>query len=132
MKRAYDASFIDLKLVSDFEKLYQKLGEFFEEEKPALIHGDLWGGNYLISSAGKPFLIDPAVSYGFREFDLAMTQLFGGFSDGFYQAYQEEFSLQADWQQRMDLWNLYPLLLHLNLFGLSYLRQVRSALEKFI
>ncbi len=132
VKLAFDASFIDQKLVSDFEKLYQKLGELFEEEKPSLIHGDLWSGNYLISSAGKPYLIDPAVSYGFREFDLAMTHLFGGFSADFYQAYQEAFPLHSDWQQRVDLWNLYPLLLHLNLFGLSYLGQVKVGLKKFI
>ncbi len=132
VKLAFDASFIDLKLVSDFEKLYQKLGGFFEEEKPALIHGDLWGGNYLISSEGQPYLIDPAVSFGFREFDLAMTHLFGGFSADFYQAYQEGFSLQQGWQQRVDLWNLYPLLLYLNLFGTGYLGQVKSALKKYV
>jgi protein-ribulosamine 3-kinase len=132
VKLAFDASFIDQKMVSDFESLYQKFGELFEEEKPALIHGDLWGGNYLISSEGKPYLIDPAVSYGFREFDLAMTHLFGGFSADFYQAYQEEFPLQPNWQQRIDLWNLYPLLLHLNLFGTGYLGKVKSALKKFI
>ncbi|MEX8547255.1 MAG: fructosamine kinase family protein [Mucilaginibacter sp.] len=132
VKLAFDASFIDQKLVSDFENLYQKLGGFFEEEKPALIHGDLWGSNYLIGSEGKPYLIDPAVSYGFREFDLAMTHLFGGFSTDFYKAYQEKFPLQKGWQQRVDLWNLYPLLLHLNLFGTGYLGQVRSAVRKFI
>ena len=132
VKLAFDASFIDQKLVSDFESLYQKLGGFFEEEKPALIHGDLWGGNYLVGTEGKPYLIDPAVSYGFREFDLAMTHLFGGFNADFYQAYQEEFPLQKGWQQRVDLWNLYPLLLHLNLFGTSYLGQVKNALKKYI
>lgn len=132
VKLAFDASFIDQKLVSDFEKLYQKLGGLFEEEKPSLIHGDLWGGNYLISSTGKPYLIDPAVSYGFREFDLAMTHLFGGFDADFYQAYQEAFPLQSDWRQRVDLWNLYPLLLHLNLFGMGYLGQVKVGLKKFI
>jgi len=132
VKLAFDASFIGQKLVSDFEKLYEKLGDFFEEEKPSLIHGDLWGGNYLISSEGKPYLIDPAVSYGFREFDLAMTHLFGGFSADFYQAYEEEFPLQANWQKRIDLWNLYPLLLHLNLFGTGYLGQVKNGLKKFI
>lgn len=132
VKIAFDASFIDQKMVSDFGSLYQKLGELFEEEKPSLIHGDLWGGNYLISNEGKPYLIDPAVSYGFREFDLAMTHLFGSFSADFYQAYQEEFPLQPDWQERIDLWNLYPLLLHLNLFGTSYLGQVKSALRKYV
>ncbi|MGI4804831.1 MAG: fructosamine kinase family protein [Janthinobacterium lividum] len=132
VKLAFDASFIDQKLVSDFEKLYQKISEFFNEEKPSLIHGDLWSGNYLISHEGKPYLIDPAVSYGFREFDLAMTRLFGGFNNDFYQAYQEAFPLQPDWQERVDLWNLYPLLMHLNVFGLSYLEQVKRGLRKFI
>lgn len=73
--------------MSDFDKLYQKLGGLFGEEKPSLIHGNLWGGNYLISSEGKPYLIDPAFSYGLRGFDLAMTHLFGGFSADFYTAY---------------------------------------------
>ena len=132
VRMAFDASFIDLNLVSDFESLYQNLSGFFDEEKPSLIHGDLWSGNYLISSEGKPYLIDPAVSYGFREFDLAMTHLFGGFSADFYQAYQESFPLQNDWQERIDLWNLYPLLLHLNLFGTGYLAQVKSALRKYV
>jgi len=132
VKLAFDAAFIDQKLVSDFESLYQKLGELFEEEKPSLIHGDLWGGNYLISSEDKPYFIDPAVSFGFREFDLAMTYLFGGFSADFYKAYQEEFPLQTDWQERIDLWNLYPLLLHLNLFGTGYLGQVKSALKRYV
>ena len=132
VRLAFDASFIDQKLVSDFESLYQKLDGFFEEEKPALIHGDLWGGNYLISSEGKPYLIDPAVSYGFREFDLAMTHLFGGFNTDFYWAYQEEFPLQKGWQERINLWNLYPLLLHLNLFGTGYLGQVKSGLRNYV
>ena len=132
VKLAFDASFIDQKLVSDFESLYQKLGGFFEEEKPALIHGDLWGGNYLVGTEGKPYLIDPAVSYGFREFDLAMAHLFGGFSTDFYNAYQEEFPLQQGWQERIDLWNLYSLLLHLNLFGTGYLGQVKVGLRKYV
>lgn len=132
VKLAFDASFIEQKWVSDFEKLYQKLPELFDEEKPSLIHGDLWSGNYLISNEGKPYLIDPAVSYGFREFDLAMTQLFGGFNADFYQAYREAFPLQVGWQKRVDLWNLYPLLMHLNVFGLSYLEQVKLGLRRFI
>jgi protein-ribulosamine 3-kinase len=115
-----------------FENLYTRLSGLFTEESPALIHGDLWSGNYLIGLAGKPYLIDPAVSYGNREFDIAMTTLFGGFAPEFYTAYHESFPLQQGWQQRLCLWNLYPLLLHLNLFGGSYLEQVRSCLKKYI
>lgn len=115
-----------------FDKLYTRLPELFNEEAPALIHGDLWGGNYLIRNDGKPFLIDPAVSYGNREFDIAMTTLFGGFSNEFYTAYNEAFPLAKGWQERVDLWNLYPLLLHLNLFGMSYLGQVRDNLTSYL
>lgn len=115
-----------------FDKLYTRLPELFDEEAPALIHGDLWGGNYLIKNDGKPFLIDPAVSYGHREFDVAMTTLFGGFSNGFYAAYNEAFPLVKSWQERVDLWNLYPLLLHLNLFGMSYLGQVKDGLGQYL
>jgi protein-ribulosamine 3-kinase len=117
--------------LTNFEKLYKKLPELFQEEPPSLIHGDLWSGNYLISEDEKPYLIDPAVSYGHREFDIAMTTLFGGFSNEFYVAYNEAFPLEKDWQQRIDLWNLYPLLVHLNLFGMGYLGQVRDCLNKY-
>lgn len=116
----------------NFEQLYKNLPHLFEEERPSLIHGDLWGGNYLISEDEKPYLIDPAVSYGHREFDIAMTTLFGGFSQEFYIAYNEAFPLTKGWQQRLDLWNLYPLLVHLNLFGKGYLGQVRDCLHEYI
>ncbi|WP_345952463.1 fructosamine kinase family protein [Mucilaginibacter sp. PAMB04168] len=118
--------------VKQFDRLYNIMSSLFEEEAPALIHGDLWGGNYLIANNGMPFLIDPAVSYGNREFDIAMTTLFGGFDKPFYDAYNEGFPLAHAWQQRLDLWNLYPLLLHLNLFGGGYLGQVKSCLQKYV
>lgn len=118
--------------IQNFEKLYERLPGLFQEEIPSLIHGDLWSGNYLVSVDNKPYLIDPAVSYGHREFDIAMTTLFGGFSNEFYEAYNHHFPLTKGWQQRLDLWNLYPLLVHLNLFGLGYLGQVRDCLRQFI
>ncbi len=86
VKLAYDKHLITLQDVSDFEQLYRNLPSLFTEEQPAFIHGDLWGGNYIITADGKPYLIDPGVSYGHREFDLAMTTLFGGFSNEFYLA----------------------------------------------
>jgi protein-ribulosamine 3-kinase len=116
----------------NFEKLYHRLPQLFNEEAPALLHGDLWSGNYLINIKDKPYLIDPAVSYGHREFDIAMTTLFGGYAKDFYQAYNEAFPLARGWQQRLDLWNLYPLLLHLNLFGKSYINRVKSALQHYL
>jgi fructosamine-3-kinase len=115
-----------------FDELYKKLPDLFTEEPSALLHGDLWGGNYLIGAEGKPYLIDPAVSYGNREFDIAMTTLFGGFDHVFYEAYNQEFPLLPGWQQRLKLWNLYPLLVHVNLFGGMYAKQVRENLSVFV
>ncbi len=115
-----------------FEQLYRKIAGLFPAEQPALLHGDLWSGNYMIDQQGKPYLIDPAVSYGHREFDIAMTALFGGFDRAFYNAYHEAFPLQPGWQQRVSLWNLYPLLLHLNLFGTGYLSRVKAALHQYV
>jgi protein-ribulosamine 3-kinase len=132
VKIAVDRQLLNSQDVQTFDKLYTNLSGLFTEEQPALLHGDLWSGNYLISTHGKPFLIDPAVSYGNREFDIAMTTLFGGFSREFYDAYQESYPLQAGWQQRAALWNLYPLLLHLNLFGSGYLKQVRDGVAKYV
>ena len=80
---------------------------------------------------GNAWLIDPAVYYGSREADMAMTKLFGGFDPEFYESYNETFPLQKEWQQRIDIWNLYPLLVHVNLFGGSYLSQVKSILNRF-
>jgi len=118
--------------IAGFEQLYKNLPGLFTEERSSLIHGDLWGGNYVISADEQPYLIDPTVSYGHRELDIAMTTLFGGFSNEFYTAYNEAFPLAKTWQQRIDLWNLYPLLVHLNLFGESYLAQVRDCLREYI
>jgi protein-ribulosamine 3-kinase len=131
VKTGIDKELLNRTDTANFEQLYKKLPELFSEEPSSLIHGDLWSGNYLISEDEKPYLIDPAVSYGHREFDIAMTTLFGGFSNEFYAAYNEAFPLEKGWQQRMDLWNLYPLLVHLNLFGMGYLGQVRDCLNEY-
>lgn len=115
-----------------FEKLFHRLDALLPEESPALLHGDLWGGNYLADESGDPVLIDPAVYYGHREVDLAMMQLFGGFSQEVFEHYQREFPLEPGWKERVDLHNLYPLLVHLNLFGGSYLQSVRASLKKYL
>ncbi len=132
VKIAFDKRLLNKTDVQNFDRLYSKLKNLFKEEPSSLIHGDLWGGNYLISTDEKPYLIDPAVSYGNREFDIAMTTLFGGFSESFYAAYNESFPLNKGWNERIELWNLYPLLLHLNLFGAGYLEQVREGVEEYI
>jgi fructosamine-3-kinase len=99
------------------------------EPQPSLLHGDLWSGNAGFIAGGAPVLFDPAVYYGDRETDLAMTELFGGFPRAFYSAYEAAWPLPAGYARRKHLYNLYHLLNHLNLFGGGYLGQVRSTLR---
>ena len=98
-------------------------------EPPARLHGDLWSGNVLVTDNNTPVLIDPAVYGGHREIDLAMMRLFGGFSSHVFGAYAEAFPLAPGSNQRVDLYQIYPLLVHLNLFGTSYLGAVERALN---
>jgi fructosamine-3-kinase len=114
-----------------FEKLMQKLPGIFETEKPSLLHGDLWSGNVLCDSNSEPVLIDPAVYYGHRSMDLAMTTLFGGFRQPFYEAYQYHYPLPKNYEEQWAVCNLYPLLIHLFLFGTSYLSSIRHTLQRF-
>ncbi len=102
------------------------------EEKPSVLHGDLWGGNYMVDSGGKPCLIDPAVYYGHREADLAMTKIFGGFDPRFYSAYNEYFPLPEGYDYRENIYKLYHILNHLNLFGSGYFSQAISLLNSYI
>lgn len=99
--------------------------------QPSLIHGDLWGGNYLIDTQSRPVLIDPAVYYGHREIELAFTELFGGFPAGFYDAYDEAYPLSPGYEERRPLYQLYHLLTHLNLFGESYGGSVDRILHRY-
>jgi len=101
------------------------------EEKPSLIHGDLWGGNYLVDESGLPCLIDPAVYYGHREAELAMTKLFGGFDKTFYEAYNETYPLKDGYEYRENIYKLYHVLNHLNLFGRGYYSQAISLLNYY-
>jgi protein-ribulosamine 3-kinase len=98
------------------------------QPQPSLLHGDLWSGNSGFTQQG-PVVFDPAVYYGDREADVAMTELFGGFPREFYRAYNETFPLDAGYEKRKHLYNLYHLLNHLNLFGGGYLGQVKSCLR---
>ena len=114
-----------------FSTLFGKLEKIFPKETPSLLHGDLWSGNYMTSPKGAPTLIDPAVYYGHREMDIGMSKLFGGFATEFYSAYNSTWPLERGWENRVDICNLYPLMVHVNLFGGSYLSQVNSILNKF-
>lgn len=100
-------------------------------EPPCLIHGDLWAGNFVAAQPNRPVLIDPAVYYGHREAELAMTRLFGGFSEDFYTSYQKEYPLAPGWEQREDLYKLYHILNHLNIFGSGYLAAAEAIIRKF-
>lgn len=131
VKKARDSGSLGTDTVRTFDKFYARLDNLFPDEQPALIHGDLWGGNYMVGESGKAVIIDPAVYYGHREMDIAMSQLFGGFSSEYYDAYNQQFPLEKGWHQRVDYCNLYPLMVHVNLFGSSYLYSVKSILKKF-
>lgn len=132
VKLAIDRTAFTSKDVSDFELLYKKLSHLMPAEKPCLVHGDLWSGNYLIDHQENPVLIDPAVYFGHREVDIAMTCLFGGFDEVFYQSYNNAFPLEKGWKERIDLFNLYPLLIHVNLFGGGYIQKVKSILKNWV
>ena len=119
-------------LLSDFDKLFQKLPNLFPNEKPALLHGDLWNGNFLAKNGDTPMLIDPAIYYGNREIDIAMSNLFGGFNSDFYFAYNESHPLENGWEERIQICNLYPLLVHVNLFGGAYINQVKNILSYYV
>ncbi|MFB6257704.1 MAG: fructosamine kinase family protein [Flavobacteriales bacterium] len=131
VRMAREAGKMDASDQRGFERLYGRLDSLFPEESPALIHGDLWSGNYMVDSGGEPCLVDPAVYYGHREMDLGMSTLFGRFGDAFYEAYDAENPLYEGWQERLDLSNLYPLMVHVNLFGGGFASEVRSILKRF-
>ncbi|MBL7963536.1 MAG: fructosamine kinase family protein [Flavobacteriales bacterium] len=131
LKMARDRRRLDAGTSFRFERLFARLDNLFPAEPPALLHGDLWSGNFLCDPLSAPVLIDPAVYYGHREMDLAMTRLFGGFDPLFLTAYQAERPLEQGWEERADLCALYPLLVHVNLFGGGYLQQVEMVLRRF-
>jgi fructosamine-3-kinase len=116
------------------EQLQAALPAFFTDYQPvaSLLHGDLWSGNYAFGEAGQPVIFDPAVYYGDREADLAMTELFGGFSARFYAAYQAAWPLDAGYATRKTLYNLYHILNHYNLFGGGYLSQAQGMVDRLL
>jgi len=123
---------IPLEIKTQFQALYAKLPDILSVEKPSLLHGDLWNGNYFYNLQGQAVVFDPAVYFGHREVDLAMMALFGGFSREIYDVYNQLFPLQPDWKNRLIIYQLYPLLVHVNLFGTSYLSGIKQVLDFFV
>ena len=121
---------VDHRLDRLCDKLHLLLN--LDGERPALLHGDLWSGNYFADPNGDPCIFDPAVYFGLREADLAMTELFGRLPQRFYDAYHEAFPLNPGYEDRKKIYNLYHLLNHVNLFGSSYLSSVKSTLNRFV
>ena len=131
IKLACNQKLLTFEEVPSEEKLLEHCESFLAVVKPSLLHGDLWSGNFLISTGGTPFLIDPSVYFGHPEVDVAMTRLFGGFSNSFYAAYREHIPGPKNEKMLTDLYQLYYLLVHLNLFGGSYYSQVKSILKRY-
>lgn len=128
---AIEQKLISNKDIPDEEQFIQVIESEFYNTPPSLIHGDLWNGNYIINSEGKVALIDPAVYYAHPMMDIGMAKLFGGFDEAFFQSYKDNSDNKADWNTQIELAQCYYLLIHLNIFGSSYLPQVQHIKEKY-
>ncbi len=131
IKIAADNHLLAAQSIDQFRNLYKFLPSIFPEEQPSLLHGDLWSGNYLCDEKANPVVIDPAVYFGNRHMDMAMTTLFGGFDECFYASYQYHFPYPSSYREIWDVCNLYPLLIHLNLFGKSYLYDILHTIQRY-
>lgn len=132
VKLARDSEKLDSTTSKAFEKLYSLMVDFFPKETSSLLHGDLWSGNFMVDENGFPAIFDPAVYFGHREMDIAMTRLFGGFDSEFYTIYNEHYPMENGWQDRLEVCNLYPLMVHVILFGGAYAQDVRSILRRLV
>jgi fructosamine-3-kinase len=131
VKRLYNEESFSKSDIYCAESFCQQISSIFPNEPPALLHGDLWAGNYMVLKNGYATIYDPAVYYGHREMDIGMTKLFGGFSPDFYEAYHSNYPLECGWQQRIIYTQLYPLLVHAILFGGHYVSSAREILKPF-
>ena len=132
LRMARDKKILDDGTTKKFDTLFNRLPSLLPEEQPSLLHGDLWGGNLMVSADGQASIIDPAVYFGHREMDIAMTKLFGGFDYSYLESYQEVFPLQPGFEDRLGIYNLYPLLVHVNLFGKGYISQILAVLRMLV
>jgi len=116
----------------ELETFYKNVADEIPNEVSSLVHGDLWSGNFIVNNEGMPCLIDPAIAYAPREMDIAMMHLFGGFDTSLFDTYNAIFPLEKDWKERMPIFQLYYLLVHLNLFGDSYYSKVLQVIKKYL
>jgi fructosamine-3-kinase len=132
-KLAEKNDIVDSHFRNSFIKLEKRINSILDTQAlPSLLHGDLWSGNFIASVDGSAWLIDPAVYYGHREADLAMTKLFGGFNNAFYESYNNEFPLDEGYKYRESIYKLYHILNHLNLFGKGYYQQAISLMNFYL
>src|SRR5215204_2632336 len=131
VKKLFDAGDFSGTDIRDADIFCNNLRIILPIEPPSLLHGDLWAGNYMISSSGYAAIFDPAVYCGHREMDIGMTKLFGGFDQLFYEVYNENYPLEKGWEKRLQISQLYPLLVHAVLFGGHYISSVKNILKTF-
>jgi len=132
IKKLVDAKDFSSINVLDVESFYKQLPALLPTEPPALLHGDLWSGNCMPIANDAAAVYDPAVYYGHREMDIAMTALFGGFQPTFYTAYEEIYPLEKGWQNRLPIMQLYPLLVHAVLFGGGYISKCKDIIKRYV
>ena len=128
---AFHRNLLERQDLTALESIAANLSQLIPPQDAVLIHGDLWSGNIHCAESGDVALIDPAVYWGWAEAELAMTDLFGGFSNQFYESYESNSNIAKDWRERIPLYNLYHLLNHLLLFGPSYLTPIRNITRKY-
>ncbi len=130
-KQAYDLDLLNSDHIKRFENLFSSLKDILPKEKSSLLHGDLWYGNLMCTKDQTPVFIDPAIYYGNREMDIAMTRMFGGFDNSFIHDYNDLLPMENNWEERIQIHNLYPNLVHLQLFGKSYLSGIERVIRQF-
>ncbi len=128
---AFNAGLLNAAEMAELDSVCKRLESLVPAQSPALLHGDLWNGNVLFDADGQPVLIDPACYWGWPEAEIAMCALFGGFAPAFYESWAEHARPEPGWRERLPIYQLYHLLNHLNLFGMSYHRQVAQLLRRF-
>ena len=131
VKKLFDAGDLSATDILNADIFCNSLKTIFPVEPPSLLHGDLWAGNYMITTSGYAAIFDPAVYYGHREMDIGMTKLFGGFDQRFYESYYDTYPLEQGWEKRLPITQLYPLLVHAVLFGGHYISEVKHIFSAF-